>query len=137
MGPLGSPLSKVGIELTDSIYVVLSMRIMARMGNIAYEHLGASTDFNRGVHTMLDLDPQRRFIAHFPQDNAIISVDRTTAATSCLGKNASHCASARTSAQRRMARRAHAHHRGRGAIRGKERSSRRLSRARAAKRTSR
>src|SRR5437867_1596056 len=55
MGPLGSPLSKVGIELTDSIYVVLSMRIMARMGQIAYEHLGERNDFNRGLHTMLDL----------------------------------------------------------------------------------
>jgi phosphoenolpyruvate carboxykinase (GTP) len=74
MGPLGSPLSKVGIELTDSIYVVLSMRIMTRMGKIAYQHLGGSDDFNRGLHTMLDLDPERRFIAHFPQDNAIISV---------------------------------------------------------------
>ncbi len=60
MGPPGSPLAKIGIELTDSIYVVLSMRIMTRMGNIAYEHLGDSDDFNRGLHCMLDLDPQRR-----------------------------------------------------------------------------
>src|SRR5204862_4399616 len=73
MGPAGSPMSKVGIELTDSIYVVLSMRVMTRMGQVAYEHLGASDDFNRGLHCMLDCDPNRRFIAHFPQDNAIIS----------------------------------------------------------------
>src|SRR5580704_11554609 len=73
MGPLGSPLTKVGIELTDSIYVVLSMRIMARMGNIAYEHLGAGTDFNRGLHCMLNMEARHRYIAHFPQDNAVIS----------------------------------------------------------------
>src|SRR6516225_4449145 len=50
MGPLGSPLTKVGVELTDSLYVVLSMRIMARIGQLAYEQLGDSDDFNRGLH---------------------------------------------------------------------------------------
>ncbi len=86
MGPLGSPLSKVGIELTDSIYVALSMRVMARMGQIAYEHLGQGSDFNRGLHTMLDLNPERRFIAHFPQDNAIISVGSNYGGNVLLGK---------------------------------------------------
>jgi phosphoenolpyruvate carboxykinase (GTP) len=86
MGPLGSGLSKVGIELTDSLYVVLSMRIMTRMGNIAYQHLGASDDFNRGLHTMLDLNPERRFIAHFPQDNAVISVGSNYGGNVLLGK---------------------------------------------------
>src|SRR6266478_6001120 len=86
MGPLGSPLSKVGIELTDSIYVVLSMRVMARMGNVAYEHLGEGSDFNRGLHTMLDLNPERRYIAHFPQDNAIISVGSNYGGNVLLGK---------------------------------------------------
>ncbi len=86
MGPLGSPLSKVGIELTDSIYVVLSMRVMARMGQIAYDHLGQRSDFNRGLHTMLDLNPDRRFIAHFPQDNAIISVGSNYGGNVLLGK---------------------------------------------------
>src|SRR5580700_2704932 len=62
MGPHGSPLTKVGIELTDSIYVVLSMRIMTRMGNIAWRHLGSSNDFNRGLHSMLDVNPERRYI---------------------------------------------------------------------------
>src|SRR4051812_22223244 len=74
MGPPGSPLAKVGIELTDSIYVVLSMRIMTRMGQVAWDHLGRSNDFNRGLHCMLDLNPENRYIAHFPQDNAIISL---------------------------------------------------------------
>ncbi|MEO8439776.1 MAG: phosphoenolpyruvate carboxykinase (GTP) [Spartobacteria bacterium] len=76
MGPPDSPLAKVGYELTDSIYVVLSMRIMTRMGAVASEKLGekADAEFNRGVHSLLDLNPERRWICHFPQDNAIISV---------------------------------------------------------------
>ena len=86
MGPPGSPLSKVGIELTDSIYVVLSMRIMARMGRIAWEQLGESDDFNRGLHCMLDINPDRRYIAHFPQDNAVISVGSNYGGNALLGK---------------------------------------------------
>lgn len=86
MGPPGSPLTKVGIELTDSIYVVLSMRIMARMGQIAYEQLGQTEDFNRGTHSMLDIDPERRYIAHFPQENEIISVGSNYGGNVLLGK---------------------------------------------------
>jgi phosphoenolpyruvate carboxykinase (GTP) len=86
MGPPGSPLAKVGIELTDSIYVVLNMRIMARMGRVALEQLGNSDDFNRGVHSMLDLNPERRFICHFPQENAIISVGSGYGGNVLLGK---------------------------------------------------
>jgi phosphoenolpyruvate carboxykinase (GTP) len=86
MGPPGSPLSKVGIELTDSIYVVLSMRIVTRMGQAAYDHLGAGEDFNRGLHCMLDLDPQNRYIAHFPRDNAIISTASNYGGNVLLGK---------------------------------------------------
>ncbi|EEF60388.1 Phosphoenolpyruvate carboxykinase (GTP) [Pedosphaera parvula Ellin514] len=86
MGPLGSPLTKVGIELTDSIYVVLSMRIMARMGDVAYKHLGNRDDFNRGLHCMLDVNPERRYICHFPQDNTIISVGSAYGGNALLGK---------------------------------------------------
>ncbi|HTB84017.1 MAG TPA: hypothetical protein VK742_10215, partial [Candidatus Sulfotelmatobacter sp.] len=86
MGPLGSPLTKVGVELTDSIYVVLSMRIMARMGEAAWKQLGDSDDFNRGLHCMLDLNPERRYIAHFPQDNTIISVGSNYGGNVLLGK---------------------------------------------------
>jgi phosphoenolpyruvate carboxykinase (GTP) len=86
MGPLHSPLAKVGIELTDSIYVVLSMRIMTRMGDVAYKHLGDSTDFNRGLHCMLDVHPDRRYICHFPQDNRIISVGSAYGGNALLGK---------------------------------------------------
>jgi phosphoenolpyruvate carboxykinase (GTP) len=86
MGPLGSPLTKVGLELTDSIYVVLSMRIMTRMGQVACEHLGLGTDFNRGLHCMLKMDPLQRYIAHFPQDNAIISISSNYGGNVLLGK---------------------------------------------------
>src|SRR5579863_4553467 len=71
MGPVDSPISKVGVELTDSIYVVLNMRIMTRMGSIALQRLGTSNDFSRGLHSMLDVDPERRYICHFPQDNTV------------------------------------------------------------------
>jgi len=76
MGPAASPLAKVGFEITDSIYVVLSMRIMTRMGEVAVKRLGddAKGEWNRGTHSLLDVNPERRFICHFPQDNAIISV---------------------------------------------------------------
>ena len=76
MGPPDSPLTKVGFEITDSIYVVLSMRIMTRMGEIALKRLGddPNAEWNRGVHSLLDVNPERRFICHFPQDNTIISV---------------------------------------------------------------
>jgi phosphoenolpyruvate carboxykinase (GTP) len=86
MGPVGSKLAKVGLELTDSLYVVLNMRIMARMGQIAYQELGASKDFNRGLHCLLDLNPERRYIAHFPQHNTIISVGSGYGGNVLLGK---------------------------------------------------
>ena len=86
MGPLGSPLSKVGVELTDSIYVVLNMRIMTRMGTAALEQLGDSADFNRGIHSTLDLNPERRLICHFPQDNMIISVGSGYGGNALLSK---------------------------------------------------
>ncbi|PYI77668.1 MAG: phosphoenolpyruvate carboxykinase (GTP) [Verrucomicrobia bacterium] len=76
MGPADSPLTKIGFEITDSTYVVLSMRIMTRMGYVALKRLGCDSkaEWNRGVHSLLDVNPERRFICHFPQDNAIISV---------------------------------------------------------------
>jgi len=86
MGPLGSPLTKVGLELTDSVYVVLSMRIMTRMGEVAYEHLGLGEDFNRGLHCMLNMDPAHRCIAHFPQDNTVISTSSNYGGNVLLGK---------------------------------------------------
>jgi phosphoenolpyruvate carboxykinase (GTP) len=86
MGPPGSPLTKIGVELTDSIYVVLSMRIMTRMGQIAWDQLGADGTFTKGLHSMLDVNPERRFISHFPQDNTIISVGSNYGGNVLLGK---------------------------------------------------
>jgi phosphoenolpyruvate carboxykinase (GTP) len=86
MGPAGSPMAKVGVELTDSVYVVLNMRIMTRMGTVALDHLGGSNDFNRGLHSTLDLDPEKRFVCHFPQDNTIWSVGSGYGGNVLLGK---------------------------------------------------
>ncbi|MEQ2007316.1 MAG: phosphoenolpyruvate carboxykinase (GTP) [Limisphaerales bacterium] len=86
MGPPGSPLARVGVELTDSIYVVLSMGIMTRMGRVACEQLGASDAFTRGIHSMLDVNPERRYIAHFPKDNTLISVGSNYGGNVLLGK---------------------------------------------------
>ncbi len=87
MGPAGSPFSKVGVELTDSVYVVLNMRIMARMGRVALDTLGDdSNEFNRGLHCTLDLDPEKRFICHFPEDNTIWSIGSGYGGNALLGK---------------------------------------------------
>jgi phosphoenolpyruvate carboxykinase (GTP) len=86
MGPKGSSLTKVGIEITDSIYVVLSMRVMTRMGQQAYEHLGDSDEFNHGIHSMLDINPERRYISHFPKDNTVISLGSNYGGNVLLGK---------------------------------------------------
>jgi phosphoenolpyruvate carboxykinase (GTP) len=86
MGPLGSPMSKIGVEITDSAYVVLNMRIMARMGKSALAMLGDSNDWNRGLHSTLDCNPDRRFICHFPQDNTIWSIGSGYGGNVLLGK---------------------------------------------------
>jgi phosphoenolpyruvate carboxykinase (GTP) len=86
LGPLGSRFAKVGIEITDSVYVALSMGIMTRMGARALGMLGDSEDFNRGLHCTLDLNPERRFICHFPQDNAIWSVGSGYGGNALLSK---------------------------------------------------
>ncbi|MDP9036023.1 MAG: phosphoenolpyruvate carboxykinase (GTP) [Myxococcota bacterium] len=86
MGPIGSAHSKIGVELTDSLYVVLNMRIMTRMGQVALQMLGDSDDFNRGLHSTLDCSPERRFICHFPQDNTVWSVGSGYGGNVLLGK---------------------------------------------------
>jgi phosphoenolpyruvate carboxykinase (GTP) len=86
MGPAGSPFSKVGIELTDSVYVTLNMRIMTRMGQVALDTLGDANAFNRGLHSTLDCNPDRRFICHFPEDNTIWSIGSGYGGNALLGK---------------------------------------------------
>ncbi len=86
MGPVGSPFSKIGVELTDSIYVVLNMRIMTRMGKAVLDVLGASGEFTKGLHGKADLDMNRRLILHFPGDNTIWSVGSGYGGNALLGK---------------------------------------------------
>jgi phosphoenolpyruvate carboxykinase (GTP) len=86
MGPSGSRFSKVGVEITDSKYVVLSMRVMTRAGNIALDHLGTSDDFTRCLHSVGDLSPDRRFIMHFPESNSVWSIGSGYGGNALLGK---------------------------------------------------
>ena len=87
MGPIGSPLAKVGVEVTDSIYVVLNMNIMTRMGKQAFDNLGdASNDFVRGLHSKAQVDPENRYIVHFPEDNTIWSINSAYGGNVLLGK---------------------------------------------------
>lgn len=86
MGPIGSPLAKIGIEVTDSIYVVLNMAIMTRVGSKVLEVLGDSNDWVRGLHAKCDVDPEKRYICQFPEDNTIISVNSAYGGNVLLGK---------------------------------------------------
>jgi phosphoenolpyruvate carboxykinase (GTP) len=86
MGPVNSRLSKVGVEVTDSPYVVANMRIMSRMGKVATDRLGDSADFVPGLHSLGDLDPMRRYIAHFPEERLIWSVGSGYGGNALLGK---------------------------------------------------
>ena len=86
MGPVGSPFSKIGVELTDSIYVVLNMAIMTRIGKKVMDTLGDSNYWVRGLHCSCDIDPEKRYICQFPQDNTIISVNSAYGGNVLLGK---------------------------------------------------
>jgi len=86
MGPIGSPFSKVGVELTDSIYVVLNMDIMTRMGQKALDQLGDSNDFVRGLHSKADVDEENRYIVQFPEENTIWSINSAYGGNVLLGK---------------------------------------------------
>ena len=84
MGVVGSPFAKYGIELTDSIYVVLNMCIMTRVGAHVAEKL--EDDFIKGLHARADIDPENRYIVHFPEDNTIMSVNSGYGGNVLLGK---------------------------------------------------
>jgi len=86
LGPPGSRFSKVGVEITDSRYVVLNMRIMTRVGQVALDALGDSNHFTRCLHSLGDLSPDRRFIVHFPESNTVWSVGSGYGGNALLGK---------------------------------------------------
>ena len=86
MSIVGSPFAKYGIELTDSIYVVLNMLIMTRVGVNVLEALGESGDFIKGLHARADIDEENRYICHFPEDNTIWSVNSGYGGNVLLGK---------------------------------------------------
>ena len=86
MGPVGSPFSKIGVELTDSIYVVLNMDIMTRVGKAVVDALGEDGDFVKCLHAKKDVNPDERYIVHFPQDNTIMSVNSAYGGNVLLGK---------------------------------------------------
>jgi phosphoenolpyruvate carboxykinase (GTP) len=86
LGPAASPQSRVGVEVTDSAYVVASMRIMSRMGKVALDRLGSSTDFVPGLHSLGDLNPDRRYVVHFPEENLIWSIGSGYGGNALLGK---------------------------------------------------
>ena len=86
MGIVGSDFAKYGIELTDSIYVVLNMLIMTRVGTQVLEALGDSPDYVKGLHAKADLDEENRYIVHFPEDNTIWSINSGYGGNVLLGK---------------------------------------------------
>ena len=86
MGPVGSPFAKIGVELTDSIYVVLNMAIMTRVGNAVWEALGDSTEWVKGLHCKCNIEEENRYICHFPEDDTIISVNSGYGGNVLLGK---------------------------------------------------
>ncbi|MCU1343047.1 MAG: pckG [Candidatus Acidoferrum typicum] len=86
LGPAASSQSRIGVELTDSAYVVASVKVMARMGKIALDRLGSSSDFVPGLHSLGDLNPSRRYIAHFPEEKLIWSIGSGYGGNALLGK---------------------------------------------------
>lgn len=86
MGPIGSPLAQIGLEVTNSIYVVLNMAIMTRIGKKVLDQLGDSENWIKGLHSTCDVDPEKRYICHFPEDNYIISVNSAYGGNVLLGK---------------------------------------------------
>jgi phosphoenolpyruvate carboxykinase (GTP) len=86
MGPLGSPLSRCGVEITDSPYVVANMRIMTRMGTAALERIEREGSFVKALHSIGELDPERRWIMHFPEELGIKSYGSGYGGNALLGK---------------------------------------------------
>jgi phosphoenolpyruvate carboxykinase (GTP) len=112
MGPIDSPYSRCGVEITDSAYVVINMAIMTRMGRQALERIARDGTFVKGLHSIGELDPNRRFIMHFPEELSIESFGSGYGGK-CVARQEVPCAAHRelAGACRGLARRAHAHRR--------------------------
>ena len=93
MGPIDSPYSRCGVEITDSPYVVVNMKLMTRMGSRALERIEREGKFVKGLHSTGDLDPERRFIVHFPEDSPSRASGPAMAATPCSARNVTRCGS--------------------------------------------
>ena len=86
MGAIGTPFSKIGIEITDSIYVVLSMNIMTRIGDPVIEELNRGFPFVKCLHSKAEVDAEKKYIAHFPEDDTIWSINSAYGGNVLLGK---------------------------------------------------
>lgn len=86
MGPVGSPYSRVGVELTDSAYVAANLYLMTRMGSVALDAIGETGRFVKGIHSLGDLSPERRFIVHFPAERVIWSIGSGYGGNALLSK---------------------------------------------------
>lgn len=86
MGPADSHMTRVGVEVTDSPYVVVSMRVMARIGKVALDRIGNTNEFVPGLHSLGDLNPARRFVLHFPEEKLIWSIGSGYGGNALLGK---------------------------------------------------
>ena len=86
LGPEDSRYNRLGVEITDSRYVVASMRIMSRMGKAALDRIGDTNNFVPGLHALAGVDPERRFVMHFPEEKLIWSVGSGYGGNALLGK---------------------------------------------------
>ncbi|MFT5325318.1 MAG: phosphoenolpyruvate carboxykinase (GTP) [Planctomycetaceae bacterium] len=82
----GSPAARVGVQVTDSPYVVANLRLVNRIGRVALEHFGNQTGFVKGIHSVATLDPEQRYISHFPEENLIVSVNTNYGSDAMLPK---------------------------------------------------
>jgi phosphoenolpyruvate carboxykinase (GTP) len=88
LGPSSSPHSQVGVEITDSLYVVISLRIMTRMGSVALDRLKDNNEFVRGIHSSGTMNPKLRYICHFPDTKLTMSVNSNYGGNALLSKKA-------------------------------------------------
>jgi phosphoenolpyruvate carboxykinase (GTP) len=100
MGPIDSPFARLGVEITDSPYVVVNMRLMTRIGTAAQARIEREGSFVKGLHSTGDLSPERRFIMHFPEELAIKSIGSGYGGNALLGKKCHSLRIASTQARR-------------------------------------